>query len=307
MTDTAIYIKDLHKSYKDVHALKGVSLEIQKGEFFGLLGPNGAGKSTLINILAGLVKKDRGEVLVQGYDTVKDYRKTRRFLGVVPQEIVYDPFFQVEEVLKIQGGYFGVRNNEAWIEELLEILGLIDKRYANLRDLSGGMKRRLLIAQALVHKPPIAILDEPTAGVDVEYRHALWDFIKRLNKEGHTILLTTHYLEEAEQLCDRIAIIDEGEIKALDTKANLVSRSHNKTITFTASEPITRIPDSLEDIVTQVDGCQITIDCLQNGHNILEIFDKIKRSGIKVIDLETSQPRLEDVFVELTQRVKDME
>jgi ABC-2 type transport system ATP-binding protein len=307
MTDTAIYIKGLHKSYAHVHALKGVSLEIQKGEFFGLLGPNGAGKSTLINILAGLVKKDSGEILVQGYDTVKDYRKTRRFLGVVPQEIVYDPFFQVEEVLKIQGGYFGVRYNKVWIEELLEILGLINKRYANLRDLSGGMKRRLLIAQALVHKPPIAILDEPTAGVDVEQRHALWTFIKRLNKEGHTILLTTHYLEEAEHLCDRIAIIDQGEVKALDTKTNLIRRSHNKTITFTASEPITLIPDTIKDLVTQVDGDRFTVDYRQNGHTVFWIFDKIKESGIKVVDLETNQPRLEDVFVKLTQRVKDVE
>ncbi len=307
MTDTAIYIKDLHKSYKDVYALKGVSLEIQKGEFFGLLGPNGAGKSTLINILAGLVKKDRGEVLVQGYDTVKDYRKTRRFLGVVPQEIVYDPFFCVEEVLRIQGGYFGVRNNKAWIEELLETMGLIDKRKANLRDLSGGMKRRLLIAQALVHKPPIAILDEPTAGVDVEQRHTLWSFIKRLNKEGHTILLTTHYLEEAEQLCDRIAIIDQGEVKALDTKANLIGRSHNKTITFTTSEPITSMPDTIKDLVTQVDGDRITVDYRKKGHTVFWIIDKIKESGIKVIDLETSQPCLEDVFVELTNRERDLE
>ena len=252
MTDAAIYIKDLHKSYKDVYALKGVSLEIQKGEFFGLLGPNGAGKSTLINILAGLVKKDREErflcrVMIQS----KIIAKLAGFLVVVPQEIVYDPFFCVEEVLRIQGGYFGVRNNKAWIEELLETMGLIDKRKANLRDLSGGMKRRLLIAQALVHKPPIAILDEPTAGVDVEQRHALWRFIKRLNKEGHTILLTTHYLEEAEQLCDRIAIIDQGEVKALDTKANLIGRSHNKTITFTTSEPATSIPDTIKDLVTQ--------------------------------------------------------
>jgi ABC-2 type transport system ATP-binding protein len=307
MQEKAVYIKDLYKSYPDIQALKGVSLEINQGEFFGLLGPNGAGKSTLINILAGLVKKDKGEVLVQGYDTVKDYRKTRRFLGVVPQEIVYDPFFRVEEVLRIQGGYFGVRHNAAWIEELLEVLNLAGKRRSNLRDLSGGMKRRLLIAQALVHKPPIAILDEPTAGVDVEQRYALWAFLKRLNKEGHTLLLTTHYLEEAEQLCDRIAIIDQGEIKAMDTKANLMSRNHNKTITFTTSKTITSIPDSLKGVVSQIDGCRMTIDCRQNGHTVLDVFDKIKRAGLSVIDLETSRPRLEDVFVELTKREKDVE
>lgn len=303
--DAAIFVQDLHKAYPGVHALKGVSLEVREGEFFGLLGPNGAGKSTLINILAGLVNKDRGETLILGRDTVEDYRTTRRLLGVVPQEIVYDPFFTVEEVLKIQGGYFGVRDNKAWIEELLVTLDLVDKRNANLRELSGGMKRRLLIAQALVHKPPIVILDEPTAGIDVEQRHALWAFIRRLNKEGHTILLTTHYLEEAEHLCDRIAIIDQGEVKALDTKENLLARGHSKTLILTTSEPVTKVPVGIRDLVTEVDGLRITVECRPGGPRFKEIFTALSNEGFEILEVETRQPRLEDIFLELTYRKRD--
>lgn len=211
-------------SGKGFQALNDVSLNIEHGEFFGLLGPNGAGKTTLISILAGLGQATAGSASVCGYDVVTDFRQARRALGVVPQELVYDPFFTVRETLRIQSGYFGLRNNDDWIDEILHNLGLSDKANANMRALSGGMKRRVLVAQALVHRPPVIILDEPTAGVDVDLRRTLWEFISRLNKEGHTILLTTHYLEEAEALCGRIAMLKRGQIVALDTTQALMAR-----------------------------------------------------------------------------------
>jgi ABC-2 type transport system ATP-binding protein len=204
-------------------ALAGVSLEIAEGEFFGLLGPNGAGKTTLISTLAGLVRPIPAGSAVLGHDVVKDYRKARSLLGVVPQELVFDPFFSVRETLRIQSGYFGIRNNDAWIDEILANLDLTGKANVNMRRLSGGMKRRVLVAQALVHKPPVIVLDEPTAGVDVELRQGLWQFVRRLNNEGHTIILTTHYLEEAEALCGRIALMKQGRVIALDTTANLMA------------------------------------------------------------------------------------
>ncbi len=299
MTTHAITVERLYKAYPSVQALRDLSLEIEEGEFFGLLGPNGAGKSTLINILAGLVKGDSGSVLVQGHDTVADFRSTRRALGVVPQELVYDPFFTVEEMLRIQGGYFGVSNNGKWIEELLEALGLSDKRGANLRSLSGGMKRRLLIAQALVHKPPIVILDEPTAGVDVEQRHALWAFIQKLNRDGHTILLTTHYLEEAERLCDRIAIIDRGEVKALDTSENLIARGHGKRLILTTRSEIITLPPELEEVVLKAEETTLTIEYRPGENDIQEIWGRLSAAGIEVIDIESSEPSLEDVFMDL--------
>jgi ABC-2 type transport system ATP-binding protein len=209
---------------KGFQALDDVSFTVEHGEFFGLLGPNGAGKTTLISILAGLAGATSGSAKVCGYDVVNDFRQSRRSLGVVPQELVYDPFFTVRETLRIQSGYFGLRNNDDWIDEILLNLGLQDKANANMRALSGGMKRRVLVAQALVHRPPVIILDEPTAGVDVDLRRTLWDFISRLNREGHTILLTTHYLEEAEALCGRIAMLKAGKVVALDTTQALLAR-----------------------------------------------------------------------------------
>jgi len=202
--------------------LQSIDLKIEHGEFFGLLGPNGAGKTTLISILAGLTYASTGRASVCGYDVVEQYQLSRRALGVVPQEIVYDPFFTVRETLRIQSGYFGLRNNDDWIDEILHHLGLSDKSETNMRALSGGMKRRVLVAQALVHRPPVIILDEPTAGVDVDLRRNLWEFISRLNQQGHTILLTTHYLEEAEALCNRIAMLKSGSIVALDTTQALL-------------------------------------------------------------------------------------
>ncbi|MEI2415459.1 ABC transporter ATP-binding protein [Orrella sp. JC864] len=206
-------------------ALDDVSLTIQPGEFFGLLGPNGAGKTTLISILAGLARASAGRASVCGHDVQADYRQARRALGVVPQELVYDPFFTVRETLRIQSGYFGLRRNDDWIDEILANLGLADKADQNMRALSGGMKRRVLVAQALVHRPPVIVLDEPTAGVDVDLRRTLWEFISRLNREGHTIMLTTHYLEEAEALCGRIAMLKRGRIVALDTTAALLAQA----------------------------------------------------------------------------------
>src|SRR3989344_928423 len=213
-------------------ALNQVNLDIEEGEFFGLLGPNGAGKTTLISILAGLARASSGRVLVQGSDVQADFAEARRKLGVVPQELVFDPFFNVRESLRIQSGYFGVKNNDAWIDELLENLGLTDKANANMRQLSGGMKRRVLVAQALVHKPPIIVLDEPTAGVDVELRQTLWHFVARLNKEGHTVLLTTHYLEEAEALCGRIAMLKSGQIVALNRTSELLQAASGSILQF---------------------------------------------------------------------------
>jgi ABC-2 type transport system ATP-binding protein len=206
-------------------ALDDVSLNIDHGEFFALLGPNGAGKTTLISVLAGLSRATKGRASVCGFDVVTQYQQARRSLGVVPQELVYDPFFTVRETLRIQSGYFGFRNNDDWIDEILANLGLTDKADTNMRALSGGMKRRVLVAQALVHRPPVIVLDEPTAGVDVDLRRSLWEFISRLNQAGHTILLTTHYLEEAETLCSRIAMLKRGNIVALDTTQNLLART----------------------------------------------------------------------------------
>jgi len=205
-----------------VRALAGVSLAIAQGEFFGLLGPNGAGKTTLINIIAGLARADAGAASVMGADVVADYRRARRMLGVVPQELVFDPFFSVRETLRLQSGYYGIRANDAWIDEVMHHLDLTGKADANMRALSGGMKRRVLVAQALVHKPPVIVLDEPTAGVDVELRQGLWQFVRRLNADGHTIVLTTHYLEEAETHCQRIAMLKAGRVVALDSTENLL-------------------------------------------------------------------------------------
>ena len=226
----AVSIVDVVKRFGALKALDGVSLTIEPGEFFGLLGQNGAGKTTLISSLAGLVRPDAGRLSVLGYDVIRDFREARRRLGVVPQELVFDPFFNVRETLRIQSGYFGIRKNDDWIDEILANLDLTSKANVNMRRLSGGMKRRVLVAQALVHKPPVIVLDEPTAGVDVELRQGLWQFVRRLNAEGHTIILTTHYLEEAENLCGRIALMKQGRVLALDTTANLMAAHPGGTL-----------------------------------------------------------------------------
>jgi ABC-2 type transport system ATP-binding protein len=221
---SAVLVEHLSKSYGSLQALKNVSLDVKEGEFFGLLGPNGAGKTTLISILAGLCRPDSGRAFIMGTNVQTNFIESRRLLGVVPQELVFDPFFTVRETLRFQSGYFGIRNNDDWIDEIMTHLDLTSKANSNMRSLSGGMKRRVLVAQALVHRPPVIVLDEPTAGVDVELRQSLWKFISRLNQDGHTILLTTHYLEEAESLCGRIAMLKSGQVVALDTTQNLLAR-----------------------------------------------------------------------------------
>ena len=274
----------MEKRYGAVHALSGVSLAIEQGEFFGLLGPNGAGKTTLINVIAGLARADAGSVSVMGADAIADYRRARRMLGVVPQELVFDPFFTVRETLRIQSGYFGIRGNDAWIDEVMHHLDLTAKADANMRSLSGGMKRRVLVAQALVHKPPVIVLDEPTAGVDVELRRALWQFIRRLNRDGHTIVLTTHYLEEAELHCSRIAMLKAGRIVALDSTRNLLAR-------FSGSRTTVR--------VVARDGRQFTLELQGYGQLEAELA-RLRSEGVEIADLELERPDLEQVFLRLT-------
>ena len=275
-------------------ALDRVSLDIEEGEFFGLLGPNGAGKTTLISILAGLSKASEGRVLVQGSDVQADYAEARRKLGVVPQELVFDPFFNVREALRIQSGYFGVKNNEAWIDELLEGLGLADKATSNMRQLSGGMKRRVLVAQALVHKPPIIVLDEPTAGVDVELRQTLWQFVAKLNKQGSTVLLTTHYLEEAEALCHRIAMLKQGRVVALNRTSELLKMASGNVLRFKIDG---ELPRALAD-VARVTGRIVQLP----AHNAAEIehyLATVRQAGVQVEDIEIRKADLEDVFLEV--------
>jgi ABC-2 type transport system ATP-binding protein len=295
----AIRIEDLHKSYGSLQALRGVSFDIRPGEYFGLLGPNGAGKSTLISIIAGLVRASRGRVAVLGHDVLASWRPARLKLGVVPQELVYDPFFPVRDILRLQAGYYGKgREHWPWIEHLLEELDLADKAEATIRQLSGGMKRRVLIAQALVHKPPVLILDEPTAGVDVELRRTLWAFTRRLHAEGHTVVLTTHYLEEAEQLCQRIAILHRGELKALEGKRALLDR-HPFRFLRLRIEGGAPLPPAVRALqVGQANG-ELELR-LPRGHGIAAVLDTLRDAGLRVQDVHTREPTLEDVFVGLT-------
>jgi ABC-2 type transport system ATP-binding protein len=281
----------------ELRALDGVSLDIEAGEFFGLLGPNGAGKTTLISILAGLVRASGGSVTVHGHDVVADYAAARRQLGIVPQELVFDPFFSVRESLVIQSGYFGVKNNGAWIDELLENLGLVDKARANMRQLSGGMKRRVLVAQALVHRPPVIVLDEPTAGVDVELRQTLWGFIARLNKQGHTVLLTTHYLEEAEALCGRIAMLKQGRVVALDRTANLLAGTASTMLRFKTDQALPAAVAAR----ARVTGRKVQVTA-HDAAEIETLLGQLRQGGVKVEDLEIGRADLEDVFLEIMQR-----
>ena len=279
-----------------LRALDGVSFDIEAGEFFGLLGPNGAGKTTLISILAGLARATGGQVRVHGHDVVADYAAARRQLGIVPQELVFDPFFSVRETLRIQSGYFGVRDNDAWIDELLHELGLADKAGANMRQLSGGMKRRVLVAQALVHRPPVIVLDEPTAGVDVELRQTLWQFIARLNREGHTVLLTTHYLEEAEALCSRIAMLKLGRVVALDRTVNLLAGTASTMLRFKTDQVL---PAALA-AQARVTGRIVQLKA-HDAAEVETLLAALRGGGIKVEDLEIGRADLEDVFLEIMQ------
>ena len=292
----AIRIHQVAKRYGALQALAGVDLEVAQGEFFGLLGPNGAGKTTLISSLAGLVRPDSGTLQVMGHDVQSDYRNARRKLGVVPQEIVFDPFFSVREILRLQSGYFGIRNNDDWIDELLVNLDLASKANANMRALSGGMKRRVLVAQALVHRPPVIVLDEPTAGVDVELRQTLWQFIRRLNRDGHTIVLTTHYLEEAESLCSRIAMLKGGRVVALDSTENLLQSHANHALRFRLGEG-DQLPPVFAGKAVFSEG--IWALPFEDYSEVGTLVDTLRNAGCTLQELEIGKPDLEDVFLDV--------
>jgi ABC-2 type transport system ATP-binding protein len=297
VTTAAIAVDRVSKHYGALKALSEVSLQIEPGEFFGLLGPNGAGKTTLISILAGLTLATGGTARVMGYDVRDQYREARLALGVVPQELVFDPFFTVHETLAIQAGYFGIRNGASWLDEVMHHLDLTDKADTNMRALSGGMKRRVLVAQALVHKPPVIVLDEPTAGVDVELRQALWRFIRRLNTDGHTIVLTTHYLEEAEALCGRIAMLKEGKVVALDTTHNLL-RMHSGCYVELRLEPDALPPILAADVVERRANGAYRL-ALRDYAALEVLMRELRTAGVRVQEIEVMQPDLEEVFVQI--------
>jgi ABC-2 type transport system ATP-binding protein len=290
----AVELIGIARRFGDVQALAGVDLHVARGEFFGLLGPNGAGKTTLISILAGLTRADRGSARILGHDVARDYREARRLLGVVPQELVFDPFFTVRETLRIQSGYFGLRHNDAWIDELLFHLDLEAKADANMRALSGGMKRRVLVGQALVHKPPVIVLDEPTAGVDVALRQSLWSFIRKLNRDGHTIILTTHYLEEAETLCGRIAMMKAGRIVALDTTQHLLSRFSGLTVRVSAA----RLPDAWTSRLHAREGSVYYLG-LDNYAELERLLASFRTENVAIDDLALAETDLEQVFLRI--------
>jgi ABC-2 type transport system ATP-binding protein len=293
-------VKHYGKGSTRFTALAGVDLRVEPGEFFGLLGPNGAGKTSLISIIAGLNRADAGSVSILGHDVVKDFRAARSALGVVPQELVFDPFFTVRETLRNQSGYFGLGKNDAWIDELLANLDLTNKADTNMRALSGGMKRRVLVAQALVHRPPVIVLDEPTAGVDVELRQTLWQFVRRLNREGHTIVLTTHYLEEAQELCDRIAMLKAGKVVALDRTENLLRSFSGGRIGFRLLQG--SLPNALQSRVVAADANSKNSKVVLriSSHKEVEgILASLREHGCELDDLELTNTDLEDVFVSI--------
>jgi ABC-2 type transport system ATP-binding protein len=296
---SAIEIRNVKKRYKELQALKGVNLVVEEGEFFGLLGPNGAGKTTLISILAGLARADSGNISVLGHDVVTDFRQARRSLGVVPQELVFDPFFTVRESLRIQSGYFGLRKNDDWIDEIMANLDLTEKADVNTRALSGGMKRRVLVAQALVHKPPVIVLDEPTAGVDVELRQTLWKFISRLNREGHTIVLTTHYLEEAEALCDRLAMLRRGEVVALERTSVLLQRFAGMQLSLRFTQGV--LPVELRALEVDPRAASGTNHLLRlaSYDDVEPILAKCRAAGCTFDEIDVRKADLEDVFVQV--------
>lgn len=307
MTAPAIEIKNLRKTYKASkkseakEALKGVDLTVPRGSIFGLLGPNGAGKSTMINILAGLVNKTSGTAKICGYDIDTHTREARASIGIVPQEITMDVFFTPFQALEIQAGYYGVPKSERRSEEILDALGLLEKRDAYVRQLSGGMKRRLLIAKALVHNPPVLILDEPTAGVDIELRRQLWVYVEELHRRGTTVILTTHYLEEAEALCDQIAIIHNGNITANESKVSLLSRLDKRKLVISPTERIFALPESLADAeATLEENGDVVISYRAGKDSISGLLSQFKKAGLSIGDLRTEEPDLEDVFMALT-------
>lgn len=309
--DYAIQAKGLEKTYRasgklpEMQALKGIDLKIKRGSIFGLLGPNGAGKSTFINILAGLVTKTGGNAEIWGLDIDRHPRSSRAAIGVVNQEITMDPFFTPLQALELQAGYYGVPKAERRSMEILSAVGLDDKKDAYVRQLSGGMKRRLMVAKALVHNPPVLILDEPTAGVDVELRRSLWAYVRELHDNGTTIILTTHYLEEAEELCDEIAIISRGAVLAQEPTPKLLSRLDKRLLKITPREPLSQVPDIAGAIETELleDG-RLCIAFRSSETGIGRLLEKVREAGIGVADLSTEQPNLEDVFVSMTSKAE---
>ncbi|MDA3902817.1 MAG: ABC transporter ATP-binding protein [Desulfuromusa sp.] len=298
---SALVIENLHKSFDGVPAVKGVSFTIHKGEIFGLLGPNGAGKSTTINMIAGVVRLGSGSITAFGYDNQRDYRYTRRMLGVVHQEIVIDNFFTVDQALQLHAGYYGVKDDPAWRQLLIERLGLKPHLDKVMLKLSGGLKRRFMIAKALIHRPKLLLLDEPTAGVDVELRHGLWEFVREINRQGTTILLTTHYLEEAEQMCDRIAIMNHGELIALEETQKLIRRLSNRQLRLWLEEPLLKTPASLEPYAPKlIEDGNVLLLSLPAGEGAGNVLIQLTELGLKIQDVETDQSSLEDVFIHLT-------
>ena len=303
----AIQINHVEKSYTSLKALGGVSLSIEEGEFFGLLGPNGAGKTTLISTIAGLIRPDAGSIAIHGHDVITDFRAARGKLGVVPQELVFDPFFTVRETLRLQSGYFGLKNNDKWIDQVMGELDLTNKADVNMRALSGGMKRRVLVAQALVHKPPVIVLDEPTAGVDVELRQTLWKFIARLNREGHTVVLTTHYLEEAQAMCQRVAMLKGGKVVALDTMSALIRRISGSQLIvhLTGGE----LPEGLRHLVSHDEHDSSngpgkhggnTYSLRVNDYSEVEpILARLREAGAVIDEMQLQQADLEDIFLQI--------
>lgn len=307
MPEYALEATDLRKTYAGSknappkEALKGVDLKVRRGSIFGLLGPNGAGKSTFINIFAGLVNKTSGTAKTWGIDIDRDSRAARAAIGVVPQEINMDVFFTPYETLELMAGFYGVPKEERRTDELLEAVGLSDKRDAYVRQLSGGMKRRLLVAKAMVHTPPVLVLDEPTAGVDIELRRQLWEYVRELHALGTTIVLTTHYLEEAQELCDEIAIIDQGEVIACEPKETLLKRMDSKTLVIDPVDPLTAVPSELAgyDAEIREDG-SLAITYRYGEQSVAEMIEKFRASGARIDDLRTEEADLEDVFLALT-------
>lgn len=292
----ALELTSVSKNFGEFHALSSVSLTVEQGDFFALLGPNGAGKTTLISIIGGLARASSGSAKVMGFDVVDQFREARRSIGIVPQELVFDPFFTVRETLRFQSGYFGLNNNDDWIDELLHSLSLVDKADSNMRTLSGGMKRRVMVAQALVHKPPLIVLDEPTAGVDVELRQTLWRFVSQLNQQGHTILLTTHYLEEAEALCNQVAMLKNGKILIEDSTPNLLSKHAAQTVVLQLAGDL---PVALQSelLGAPIHG-RYTL-ALRQSADLELILAECRKAGVSVLDCQVQKPDLEDVFVQL--------
>ena len=312
LPDFAVEVRGLTKVYRAEgrgaakHALKSVDLEIPRGSLFGLLGPNGAGKSTLINILAGLVNKTEGRASIWGFDIDRQTRQSRAAIGVVPQELNIDPFFTPRELLELQAGLFGVPPRERRTDEILTALGLIDKAKAYARTLSGGMRRRLMVAKAMVHAPPVLVLDEPTAGVDIELRQQLWSYVQELNRQGTTVLLTTHYLEEAEELCDRIAIINHGQVIACDRTENLLARIDNKTLTLELQEQVGALPASLAAFQAELVGpTTLQFHYHAQESRVSDVLEAVRAAGLCIVDLRTEESDLEDIFLQLTRGSHD--